>query len=128
MRKGELPARSNDVDSEAAQQFYEEWAAGESGHGRVLTASIGDILKAKAAERYGRAARDPAEVLAETGVMPRGATDRKTAKVAGTPMEASQTRGDAIADHEKSEENLHQEVSREVGELAVLLSDEPEYE
>lgn len=127
MRKGELPARSNDVDSEAAQQFYEEWAAGESGHGRVLTASIGDILKAKAAERYGRAARDPAEVLAETGVMPRGATDRKAAKVTEASTETSQTRGNPIADHEKSEENLHQEVSREVGELAVLLSDEPDF-
>lgn len=130
MRKGELSAHSNDVDPETAQQIYEEWAAGESGHGQTLTASIGDILKAKA-ERYDRAAKDPAEVLAETGVMPRGATERKAAKVTEASTEASQTRGNAIADHEKGEKAPHQEVSQEVGELAVevaeLLSDEPDF-
>ena len=130
MRKGELSAHSNDVDPETAQQIYEEWAAGESGHGQTLTASIGDILKAKA-ERYDRAAKDPAEVLAETGVMPRGATERKAAKVTEASTETSQTRGNAIADHEKGEKAPHQEVSQEVGELAVevaeLLSDEPDF-
>lgn len=130
MRKGELSAHSNDVYPETAQQIYEEWAAGESGHGQTLTASIGDILKAKA-ERYGRAAKDPAEVLAETGVMPRGATERKAAKVTEASTETSQTRGNAIADHEKGEKAPHQEVSQEVGELAVevaeLLSDEPDF-
>ncbi len=130
MRKGELSAHSNDVDPETAQQIYEEWAAGESGHGQTLTASIGDILKAKA-ERYDRAAKDPAEVLAETGVMPRGVTERKAAKVTEASTEASQTRGNAIADHEKGEKAPHQEVSQEVGELAVevteLLSDEPDF-
>lgn len=130
MRKGELSAHSNDVDPETAQQIYEEWAAGESGHGQTLTASIGDILKAKA-ERYDRAAKDPAEVLAETGVMPRGATERKAAKVTEASTETSQPRGNAIADHEKGEKAPHQEVSQEVGELAVevaeLLSDEPDF-
>lgn len=130
MRKGELSAHSNDVDPETAQQIYEEWAAGESGHGQTLTASIGDVLKAKA-ERYDRAAKDPAEVLAETGVMPRGATERKAAKVTEASTETSQTRGDSIADHEKGEKAPHQEVSQEVGELAVevteLLSDEPDF-
>lgn len=130
MRKGELSAHSNDVDPETAQQIYEEWAAGESGHGQALTASIGDILKAKV-ERYDRAAKDPAEVLAETGVMPRGATERKAAKVTEASTETSQTRGNAIADHEKGEKAPHQEVSQEVGELAVevaeLLSDEPDF-
>ncbi len=130
MRKGELSAHSNDVDPETAQQIYEEWAAGESGHGQTLTASIDDILKAKA-ERYDRAAKDPAEVLAETGVMPRGATERKAAKVAEASTETSQPRGNAIADHEKGEKAPHQEVSQEVGELAVevaeLLSDEPDF-
>lgn len=130
MRKGELSAHSNDVDPETAQQIYEEWAAGESGHGQALTASIGDILKAKA-ERYDRAAKDPAEVLAETGVMPRGATERKAAKVTEASTETSQTRGNAIAYHEKGEKAPRQEVSQEVGELAVevaeLLSDEPDF-
>lgn len=130
MRKGELSAHSNDVDPETAQQIYEEWAAGESGHGQTLTASIGDILKAKA-ERYDRAAKDPAEVLAETGVMPRGATERKAAKVTEASTETSQTRGNAIADHEKGEKAPHQGISQEVGELAVevaeLLSDEPDF-
>ena len=130
MRKGELSAHSNDVDPETAQQIYEEWAAGESGHGQTLTASIGDVLKAKA-ERYDRAAKDPAEVLAETGVMPRGATERKAAKVTEASTETSQPRGNAIADHEKGEKAPHQEVSQEVGELAVevaeLLSDEPDF-
>lgn len=130
MRKGELSAHSNDVDPETAQQIYEEWAAGESGHGQTLTASIGDILKAKA-ERYDRAAKDPAEVLAETGVMPRGATERKAAKVTEASTETSQTRGNAIADHEKGEKDPHQGISQEVGELAVevaeLLSDEPDF-
>lgn len=130
MRKGELSAHSNDVDPETAQQIYEEWAAGESSHGQTLTASIGDILKAKA-ERYDRAAKDPAEVLAETGVMPRGATERKAAKVTEASTETSQTRGNAIADHEKGEKAPHQEASQEVGELAVevteLLSDEPDF-
>ena len=100
MRKGELSAHSNDVDPETAQQIYGEWAAGESGHGQTLTASIGDILKAKA-ERYNRAAKDPAEVLAETGTMPRGAAERKAAKVTEASTETSQTRGNAIADYEK---------------------------
>ena len=130
MRKGELSAHSNDVDPETAQQIYEEWAAGESGHGQTLTASIGDVLKAKA-ERYDRAAKDPAEVLAETGVMPRGATERKAAKVAEASTETSQTRGNAIADHEKGEKDPHQGISQEVGELAVevaeLLSNEPDF-
>lgn len=130
MRKGELSAHSNDVDPETAQQIYEEWAAGESGHGQTLTASIGDILKAKA-ERYDRAAKDPTGVLAETGVMPRGATERKAAKVTEASTETSQTRGNPIADHEKGEKAPHQEVSQEVGELAVevaeLLSDEPDF-
>lgn len=130
MRKGELSAHSNDVDPETAQQIYEEWAAGESGHGQTLTASIGDILKAKA-ERYDRAAKNPAEVLAETGVMPRGATERKAVKVTEASTETSQTRGNAIADHEKGEKDPHQGISQEVGELAVevaeLLSDEPDF-